>query len=201
MTDSRTFAPRYLAEVAAIASALDPTRIDELVAALYALKQRRGRLFVVGVGGSAANASHAATDFRRLAGVQAYAFDNLSELSARTNDQGWTETTRAWLEDCRFSSSDALLVLSVGGGAPGVSENLILAITLAMQRDAPVFAIIGDAGGYAAQHASIAVVVPCLYPAHLTPHAESFQSVVWHLLVSHPLLKESEPTWETLRAV
>lgn len=198
MTDSKSFARSYLLETAAIAEAIDCEAVELMVEGLYKLRDRGGRLFFLGVGGSAANASHAAADFRKLAGFEAYSFDSLAELTARTNDDGWSNATLAWLGACRLTVNDALFALSVGGGSHAVSRCLVLAIEHADKRGIPVFAIVGRKEGYAAQRADACVVVPSPWPERLTPHAEEFQSVILHLLVSHPLLKRSEAKWESL---
>jgi D-sedoheptulose 7-phosphate isomerase len=154
------------------------------------------------VGGSAANASHAVNDFRKICSFEAYApTDNVSELTARTNDEGWSTVFAEWLKGSRLESRDALLVLSVGGGnlEKNISPNLVLALQLAKERGASVFGIVGRDGGYAAQVADIAVVIPTVNPINITPHSEAFQAVVWHLLVSHPALKVSETKWESTK--
>ncbi len=161
-----------------------------------------GRLFILGVGGSAANASHAVNDFRKICGMEAYApTDNVSELTARTNDEGWAGVFEAWLKVSRLRAGDALLVFSVGGGnlEKNVSPNLVAAIRYARAVGATVTGIVGRDGGYTAQAADACVIVPTVNPAHVTPHAEAFQAVIWHLLVSHPALKAAETKWESVR--
>jgi D-sedoheptulose 7-phosphate isomerase len=195
-----SFSAQFLAEAAQIAQQLDTGALEALASELAALRARGGRLFVLGVGGSAGNASHAANDFRKLAAIETYApTDNASELTARANDEGWETVFVGYLRGSRLSSADALLVLSVGGGdlERNISPNLVRAVQYAQQVGARVLGIVGRTQGYTAQVADACVVVPSVNPAHLTPHAESFQAVVWHLLVSHPLLKAGPTTWES----
>lgn len=194
------FIRRYLQEVGEIADQLDENTIERIVQQLVAVRERGGRVFFLGVGGSAANASHAVNDFRKLTGIECYApTDNVSELTARTNDEGWASVFAAWLETSRLNDKDALFVLSVGGGdvARNVSPNLVHAIDLAKSRGAAVLGIVGRDGGHAAQAGTAVVVVPTVNAEHVTPHAESFQAVVWHLLVSHPDLKRAGTKWES----
>ena len=198
-----TFAAQYLAEARAILDRLDVASIEALAALLAETRQRGGRLFVLGVGGSAANASHAVNDFRKICGIEAYApTDNVAELTARTNDEGFDHVFSAWLETSRLRDDDALLVLSVGGGdlEKNISANLVHAIELAKQRGARVGGIVGRDGGAAAKMAHACVIVPTENPANITPHTEAFQAVVWHLLVSHPSLKRIETKWESVRS-
>ena len=163
------------------------------------LRARGGRLFILGVGGSAANASHAVNDFRKLAGIEAYApTDNVSELTARTNDDGWPSVFAEWLKGSRLNEKDAILVLSVGGGSLNVSPNLVSALQLAKERGSAILGIVGRDGGYTAQVADVAVVIPTVNPANITPHTEAFQAVVWHLWISHPTLKIGKTKWESM---
>ena len=175
----------------------------EKVAVLLAeTRKNGGRLFILGVGGSAGNASHAVNDFRKLTGIEAYApTDNVSELTARTNDEGWATVFEAWLRVSRLSATDMLLVFSVGGGnlEKQVSPNLVTALQYARSVGSKVAGIVGRSDGFTAQVADACVVVPVVNSAHVTPHAEAFQAVVWHCLVSHPLLKASGTKWESLR--
>jgi D-sedoheptulose 7-phosphate isomerase len=197
-----SYSAQHLRETSEIIEALDPQQLDQLATALAGVRERGGRLFLLGVGGSAANASHAVNDFRKICGFEAYApTDNVSELTARTNDEGWSTVFAEWLKGSRLESRDALLVLSVGGGnlEKNISPNLVLALQLAKERGASVFGIVGRDGGYAAQVADIAVVIPTVNPMNITPHSEAFQAVVWHLLVSHPALKVSETKWESTK--
>src|SRR5215467_4875377 len=202
-TDPRTcFSASFLTEVREIASRLNTESIEKAVALLVSVRERSGRLFVIGVGGSAANASHAVNDFRKIAGIEAYApTDNVSELTARTNDEGWPTIFVEWLRVSRLKPEDLILVLSVGGGSleKNVSPNLVTALQYARELGTPVIGIVGKDGGYTAQVAEACVLVPTVNPEHITPHAEAFQAVVWHLLVSHPRLKRAETKWESVR--
>ena len=197
-----SYAEDYLAEACRIASALDRGAIEALVAALVELRGRGGRLFVLGVGGSAANASHAVNDFRKLCGIEAYApTDNVSELTARVNDEGWESVFAAWLRVSRLGPRDMVLVFSVGGGdlERNISPNLVRALQHAKEVGAGVAGVVGRDGGYTRRVADVCVVVPPLNPATVTPHAEAFQAVVWHLVVSHPALQASPMKWESVR--
>lgn len=197
-----SYAEEYLAEAARIAGRLDAAAIERLVGLLAAVRERGGRLFILGVGGSAANASHAVNDFRKLAGIEAYApTDNVAELTARVNDEGWDTVFAAWLQTSRLSARDAVLVLSVGGGdlERNVSPNLVHALRHAREVGAPIGGIVGRDGGYTARVAEACVVVPTLNPARVTPHTEAFQAVVCHLLVSHPALQRAPTKWESTR--
>jgi D-sedoheptulose 7-phosphate isomerase len=196
------FTTEFLAEVRQIVDRLDTAAIDKVVSILVQTRSDGGRLFILGVGGSAANASHAVNDFRKIAGFEAYApTDNVAELTARTNDEGWTSVFEGWLRGSRLRREDCVLVFSVGGGSleKGVSQNLVTALQHARNTGSRVAAIVGRDGGYAAQVADACVIVPTVNPNHVTPHSEAFQSVVWHLLVSHPLLKQSETRWESVK--
>ncbi|MFC3674871.1 SIS domain-containing protein [Ferrovibrio xuzhouensis] len=188
----------YFAEVARIAEAVDIPKIEKLAAELATLREREGRLFLIGVGGSAGNCSHAVNDFRKLCGIEAYApTDNVSELTARTNDEGWGTVFSAWLEVSRLNAKDAILIFSVGGGDAerNISPNIIAAIDLAQKRGARVLGVVGRDTGYTARKADVAVVIPCVNPDHITPLSEAFQAVVWHGLVCHPLLQKSATKW------
>lgn len=193
-----SFSQRFLALAAEICQSLDCNAIDALAEGIAAVRQRGGRLFILGVGGSAANASHAVNDFRKLCDVEAYApTDNVSELTARTNDEGWETVFTAWLAGSRARAEDAVLVFSVGGGNAerNVSMNLVHALRLARERGLAIFGVVGRDGGYTRQAADVAVLVPTLDPELVTPHAEAFQAVVWHCLVSHPALKRNATKW------
>ncbi|HEY6079084.1 MAG TPA: SIS domain-containing protein [Polyangiaceae bacterium] len=193
-------AARFLKQVSEIASALDAQAIEALLQELRQARAREGRVFVLGVGGSAANASHLVSDLRKLCGIEAYApSDNVAELSARTNDDGWAESFSGWLEVSKLSEADLLLVLSVGGGdmARNVSPNLVRALQLAQTRRARIAGIVGRDGGFTATVAHACVVVPPLFGEHVTPHTEAFQGVLAHLLVSHPELASAQPKWES----
>ncbi len=197
-----TFTEQFLDEASAVIRDLNRAAVDALVDALAATRARGGRLFILGVGGSAANASHAVNDFRKLAGMEAYApTDNVSELTARTNDEGWATVFAAWLAASRLRADDMLLVYSVGGGdlENNVSPNLVAALQFAKKVGATVGGIVGRDGGYTAKVADACVIVPTVNPAHVTPHTEAFQGVVWHLLVSHPKLKAASTKWEGIK--
>jgi D-sedoheptulose 7-phosphate isomerase len=197
-----SFADQYLEEVLEITRRLDRDAIERAAAILADVRAQGGRLFILGVGGSAANASHAVNDFRKIVGIEAYApTDNVSELTARTNDEGWATVFATWLRTSRLSSKDALLVFSVGGGnvEKNVSPNLVAAVDEAKTTGARIVGIVGRDGGYTAQTADVCVIVPTVNVTHTTPHAEAFQAVVWHLLVSHPALKAHETKWESVR--
>jgi D-sedoheptulose 7-phosphate isomerase len=190
----------FLADAGRILSLLDTGAIDRLVDSLVRLRARGGRLFFLGVGGSAANASHAVNDFRKIAQIEAYsATDNVSELTARTNDEGWETVFVQWLRGSRLAARDMVFVLSVGGGDLGrnISPNLVRALEYAKEVGATIAGIVGRTGGYTAQVADACVIVPTVNTATVTPQAEAFQGVVWHLLVSHPALKAAETKWES----
>ena len=193
----------YLRRVAEIAQALDPAAIERLVRALVALRERGGRLFLLGVGGSAGNCSHAVNDFRKLAGIEAYSpCDNVSELTARTNDEGWETVFAEWLKGSRANEKDAVLVLSVGGGdaVRNVSPNIVRALDEARKRGLAIFGIVGRDGGYTRQVGSEVIVVPTVDAGLVTPLAEAYQAVVWHCLVSHPDLAVQRAKWESVSA-
>jgi D-sedoheptulose 7-phosphate isomerase len=201
-TPTTGFATAYLDEAKRIIESLDVAAIERAAVLLAEARDRGGRLFILGVGGSAANASHAVNDFRKIAGFEAYApTDNVSELTARTNDEGWASVFARWLETSRIRAADAVLVLSVGGGdrERNISPNLIAALDTARRVGASVIGIVGRDGGYTAKVADACVLVPTPNAVHTTPHAEEFQGVLWHLLVSHPLLKREQTKWESVR--
>jgi D-sedoheptulose 7-phosphate isomerase len=196
------FARAHLDETARIAEQLDADAIERAAAALLAVRNRGGRLFILGVGGGAGHASHAVNDFRKLAGFEAYApTDNVPELTARTNDEGWETTFAAWLQGSRLRKEDGILVFSVGGGnlAKNVSPNLVKALDLARSVGAAIVGIVGRDGGHTATVADACVIVPTVNAAAVTPHTEAFQAVVWHLLVSHPSLQTVTAKWESTR--
>jgi D-sedoheptulose 7-phosphate isomerase len=198
-----TFAQEFLAEAKDVIDQIDADAIERVVAQLAALRAREGRLFILGVGGSAGNASHAVNDFRKLVGIEAYApTDNVSELTARTNDEGWETTFAAWLKVSKLRSTDAVLVFSVGGGSleRNVSPNLVRAVQHAKDVGAVVLGIVGRDGGYTATVADATVIIPTVNDAHVTPHSEAFQGVVWHCIVSHPSLKANATKWESVAA-
>jgi D-sedoheptulose 7-phosphate isomerase len=203
MDPDASYVERYLEEARLILSLVSASDIERLIQELVALRARGGRLFVLGVGGSAANASHAVNDFRKVAGIEAYApTDNVSELTARINDEGWESAYAAWLAGSRLVAGDAVLVLSVGGGSlePRLSGNLVTAVDYARSVGATVLGILGRDGGYTAGVAAARVVVPTVNAEHVTPHTEAFQSVVLHLLVSAPALRLHPTTWESVTA-
>ena len=196
------FVRQYLKEAIEVVEQIDAAAVERVATLLADTRTRGGRLFVLGVGGSAANASHATNDFRKLVGLETYApTDNVAELTARTNDEGWATVFEAWLRVSRLRPEDLLLVFSVGGGSveKNVSPNLVAALKYAKQVGARVAGVVGRDGGYTAQVADACVVIPTVNPAHVTPHTEAFQAVVWHLLVSHPLLKTAATKWESVR--
>lgn len=189
----------YLKETGEIAGLLDAGKIEEMVRALAELRSGGGRLFIIGVGGSAAMASHAVNDFRKIAGFEAYSpADNVAELTARTNDEGWDSVFAAWLKGSRLGPADGVLVYSVGGGdrERGISANIAAAVDYARSVGAKVFGIVGRDGGYTARSADACLVIPTVNPDSVTPHTEAFQAVVTHLIVSHPALKLEEMKWE-----
>jgi D-sedoheptulose 7-phosphate isomerase len=195
------FIARYLAEAGRVAGAIDQAAVARLVDLLVTARDGGGRLFILGVGGSAGNASHAVNDFRKIAHFEAYApTDNVSELTARINDDGWDTSFAAWLQGSRLSARDMVLVFSVGGGDPdrGVSTNLVRALEHAKAVGARVGGIVGRDGGFTAKVADACVIVPTVSPDLVTAHAEAFQAVVWHCLVSHPRLKAAPMKWESM---
>jgi D-sedoheptulose 7-phosphate isomerase len=197
-----TFSQQFLKEASDIAGRLDQEAIEKVVEILASTRANGGRLFILGVGGSAGNASHAVNDFRKITGIEAYApTDNVSELTARTNDEGWPSVFEGWLKVSHLRKEDTLLVFSVGGGnlEKGVSPNLISALDLAKSRGARITGILGRDGGYTARVADACVIVPTVNPDHVTPHSEAFQAVVWHLFVSHPALKAAQTKWESVK--
>jgi len=192
------FIERYFGQVAEIAGKLDLSAIERVADGLAGVRAAGGRLFILGVGGSAANASHAVNDFRKLCDIECYApTDNVSELTARTNDEGWETVFAAWLKTSRANDKDALLVFSVGGGdrQRNVSPNLVLALEEAKKRGLRIYGIVGRDGGYTAKVADGVVLIPVVDGDLITPHSEAFQAVVWHCLVSHPKLKTNKTKW------
>jgi len=197
-----SFTKQFLAEVQQVTAQLNEAAIEKCADELAAIRQRGGRLFILGVGGSAGNAGHAVNDFRKICGFEAYApTDNVSELTARTNDEGWATVFSEWLKGSRINAKDGLLIFSVGGGnlEKNVSPNLVSAIQVAKQVGASVVGIVGRDGGYTVQQATACVIVPTVNPTHVTPHSEAFQGIVWHLLVSHPKLKVAQTKWESTK--
>jgi D-sedoheptulose 7-phosphate isomerase len=197
-----TFSKSFVEESVDVLTSIDTDVVEQLAEGLAATRDRDGRLFILGVGGSAGHASHAVNDFRKICGFEAYTpTDNVSELTARTNDEGWDTTFTEWLKGSRLCDRDALLIFSVGGGnaGKGVSTNLVAALQLARERGASIFGVVGRDGGTTAELADACVIVPPLYANHITPHTEGLCAVVWHLLVSHPALARTATRWESLR--
>jgi D-sedoheptulose 7-phosphate isomerase len=193
-----THAKTFLAEVKSICENISCASIEAMTDQLMTLRERKGRLFLIGLGGSAANCSHAANDFRKLCGIEAYsAADNVSELTARANDEGWDKIFSGWLESSNLNSLDAVLIFSVGGGdiERRVSTNIVQAVNYAKSRGAKVLGVIGRDSGYTALHGDVVVVVPQVNPSRITPLSEAFQAVVWHCLVSHPELQIRQTKW------
>ena len=196
-----THAATFLQQTAQIAGQLDHAAIERVATGLVALREREGRLFLLGVGGSAANCAHAVNDFRKLANIEAYApTDNVAELTARINDDGWDGTFQTWLQTSRACAKDAGLVLSVGGGDAerNVSVNIVRALDEGRRRGLTIFGIVGRDGGYTKKVGDEVIVIPTVDPAHVTPHTEAFQAVVWHCLVSHPLVAVHKTKWESV---
>ncbi len=197
-----TYTEQHLAETARIIERLDHAAIERMAQVLAGVRARGGRLFFLGVGGSAGNCGHAVNDFRKLAGFEAYApTDNVSELTARTNDEGWDTVFAAWLRGSRLRPEDAVFVFSVGGGSleKNISPNLVRALQFAKDTGATILGVVGRDGGFTATVADACVIVPTVNPDTVTPHSEAFQAVVWHLLVSHPTLKANATKWESTR--
>lgn len=195
-----SYSQKHLQEATAIIQKLDVAAIEKMAELLAEIKGTGGRIFFLGVGGSAGNCSHAVNDFRKIVGIECYApTDNVSELTARTNDEGWASIFVEWLKVSKLVAKDALFIMSVGGGnlERNISPNLIEAIKHAKIVGAKVTGIVGRDGGYTAQAADVCVIVPTVNPNTITPHSEAFQAVIWHLLVSHPLLKANQTKWES----
>jgi D-sedoheptulose 7-phosphate isomerase len=195
------FLSRYFAESAEIARTLDQSKVEQMVEILFTAREEGGRLFILGVGGSAGNAGHAVNDFRKICGIETYApTDNVSELTARTNDEGWDTSFSEWLRGSRIRKEDVVLVFSVGGGSleKNVSANIVKAVVLAKKAGAKVIGVVGRDGGYTAQVGDAVAIVPTMSPDLVTPHSEAFQAVVWHGIVSHPRLKQIVTKWESL---
>jgi len=202
MSSVDTYVDKYLSQATKITELIDKKAIQGMVDILVDLRKSSGRLFILGVGGSAGNAGHAVNDFRKIVGIESYApTDNVSELTARINDDGWDSSFANWLKGSRINSKDCVFVFSVGGGnaEKNISNNLVLALKCAKEVGAKVIGIVGRDGGYTAQVADAAVIVPTVDPETVTPHTEAFQAVVWHLIVSHPALKANEMKWESVK--
>lgn len=196
------FTETFIAEAIKILNKLDVTAIEKTVDVLARTREQGGRLFVLGVGGSAANASHAVNDFRKIVGIETYApTDNVSELTARTNDEGWASVFKGWLEGSHLNAKDTVMVFSVGGGnlEKNVSPNLVLALQLAKEVGAKIVGVVGRDGGYTAQVADACVIIPTVHAEHITPHTEAFQAIVHHLVVTHPRLKAAQTKWESVK--
>lgn len=197
-----TFTQTFIAEAIEILNKLDVDAIEKMVDILVETRLQGGRLFVLGVGGSAASASHAVNDFRKIVGIETYApTDNVAELTARTNDEGWASVFRAWLVGSHLNAKDVVMIFSVGGGnlEKNVSPNLVMALQLAKEVGAKIIGVVGRDGGYTAQVADACVIIPTVHAEHITPHTESFHSVIGHLLVTHPRLKVSQTMWESVK--
>jgi D-sedoheptulose 7-phosphate isomerase len=195
-----SYTEQYLDEVKQIADRIDTAGIEKIIQVLQTVRKDKGRLFFIGVGGSAGNASHAVNDFRKLAGFEAYSpVDNVSELMARTNDEGWDTVFSEWLKGSNLRSSDAVFVFSVGGGnlEKNISTNIVRALEYAHQKKAKILGIIGRDGGYTAKVADACVIIPTVNPETITPHSEAFQGVLWHLIASDPRMKVIENKWES----
>jgi len=204
MTSENNFAQQFLAEAGAAIAQLSAAHIEKAASLLGATRASGGRLFILGVGGSAANASHAVNDFRKLAGIEAYApTDNVAELTARVNDEGWSTVFEAWLRVSRLRAGDTVLVFSVGGGdlERNISPNLVSALQFAKSAGAKIVGVVGRDGGYTAKVADVCILIPVVNSAHITPHTEALQAVVWHLLVTHPAVKQNATKWESSASV
>ncbi len=198
----RNYIDSYLSEVDKIANSIDRESIEKSVRVLLEVKENEGRIFMLGVGGGAGNASHAVNDFRKIAGIESYApTDNVSELTARVNDDGWDSAFVNWLKGSRLNSNDCVFVFSVGGGntRKNISNNLVQALKFAEEIGSKIIGIVGRDGGYTAKAADATVIIPVVNPETITPHTEAFQAVVWHLMVSHPALKANEMKWESAK--
>lgn len=196
-----TFSEQFLLETQEIAKQIDTAALEEMAGLLAEIREQQGRLFILGVGGSAGNASHAACDFRKIVGIEAYApTDNVSELTARTNDEGWSAVFETWLKVSHLNNRDGILIFSVGGGSVDkqVSPNLVLALQYAKSVGTKILGIVGRDGGFTAKVADSCIVIPTVNSSHITPHTEAFQGVFWHLLVSHPRLKVAQTRWESI---
>jgi D-sedoheptulose 7-phosphate isomerase len=197
-----TFSKTFVQESVDVLTSIDTESIEQVAEGLAAVRDRGGRLFILGVGGSAGHASHAVNDFRKICGFEAYTpTDNVSELTARANDEGWDSTFAEWLRGSRLGEQDGLLVFSVGGGnaARNVSVNIVSALRLGRERGCSIFGVVGRDGGTTAEVADACVIIPPLYSDHITPHTEGLCAVIWHLLVSHPALAKVATRWESLR--
>lgn len=198
----KNFTKNYLKESKLIIDNIDKKKINKVIDLIYIVKKNLGRIFFLGVGGSAANCSHAVNDFRKIVGIEAYTpTDNVAELTARTNDDGWETVFAEWLKTSKLKPKDLIFVLSVGGGnkKKNISKNLIQAIKYSKKVGSKIVGIVGRDGGYTAQKANECIVIPTINDKHITPHTEGFQALVWHLIVSHPKLKKNNTKWESLK--
>jgi len=198
-SESRKYIDTYLDEVSEIVRKIDKDQIEKMVKILAGVRKSNGRLFMLGVGGSAGNASHAVNDFRKIAGIECYCpTDNVSELTARVNDDGWDTSFVNWLKGSRLNSTDCIFIFSVGGGniEKNISVNIVNALKYAKEKGSSIIGIVGKDGGYTAKVADACVIIPTVNNETITPHAESFQGTIWHLLVTHPLIKQNEMKWE-----
>jgi D-sedoheptulose 7-phosphate isomerase len=202
MHNNDLYVDKYLSQAAKITELIDRKAVRDMVDILVRIRKSSGRLFILGVGGGAGNAGHAVNDFRKIAGIEAYSpTDNVSELTARINDDGWDSSFANWLKASRLNPKDGVFIFSVGGGNAdkNISNNLVQALKYAKEVRAKIIGIVGRDGGYTAKVADAAVIIPTVDPDTVTPHTESFQAVVWHLIVSHPLLKASDMKWESVK--
>ena len=202
MNNNDAYIDKYLSQTAKITELIDRNAVKKMVDILVEIRKSFGRLFILGVGGGAGNAGHAVNDFRKIAGIESYSpTDNVSELTARVNDDGWDSSFVNWLKGSRINSKDCVFVFSVGGGnaEKNISNNLVQALKHAKEVGAKIVGVVGRDGGYTAKVADAAVIIPTVDPETVTPHAESFQAVVWHLIVSHPLLKTNDMKWESVK--
>lgn len=191
----------YLKEVLEITSKIDKAEIEKMINVILKVKKNEGRIFMLGVGGSAGNASHAVNDFRKIAGIECYTpTDNVSELTARVNDDGWDSSFVNWLKGSRLNSSDCIFIFSVGGGnlEKNVSVNIVNSLKYAKETGSSIIGIVGKDGGYTAKVADACVIIPVVNPETITPHSEAFQATIWHLLVTHPAIKKNEMKWESV---
>tara|TARA_A100001015_G_scaffold320290_1_gene446124 strand:+ start:3191 stop:3784 length:594 start_codon:yes stop_codon:yes gene_type:complete len=195
------YSSQHLNEAIKVIEQIDAKKIEEMVKILFKVRENDGRLFFLGVGGSAGNCSHAVNDFRKIVGIESYApTDNVSELTARTNDEGWDSIFSEWLKTSKLKKNDCLFIFSVGGGnlEKNVSTNLIKAIDYAKEVEAKILGVVGRDGGYAYKNSNSVLIVPVVNAENITPHTEAFQAVIWHLIVSHPLLKKNQTKWESI---
>ena len=202
MNSQDAYVDKYLSQAARITELIDRKAVKNMVNILAGIRKSSGRLFIIGVGGGAGNASHAVNDFRKIAGIESYApTDNVSELTARINDEGWDSSFANWLKGSRINSKDCVFVFSVGGGNAdkNISNNLVQALKCAKEVGAKIIGVVGRDGGYTAKVADAVVIIPTVDPETVTPHTEAFQAVVWHLIVSHPSLKANEMKWESVK--